>query len=680
MDPGKFFTELKRRNVYKVAAAYAVVAWLLIQAASIIFPTFEAPAWTMKILLAVLAIGFPVAVILAWAFELTPEGLVRSDEVAPDQSISRRTGRKLDFLIIGVLMVVITLLVTDRFWIRPPSSSGAGKSIAVLPFENLSSDKENAFFAQGIQGEILTSLTKISGLKVISRASTARYQSKPDNLSAIAAELRVAHVVEGTVQRSGERIRIHVQLIRAETNEHVWAESYDRTLTEIFALEGEIAKNVAQALHATLTPAENESLTRPPTENPEAYVFYLRGREYFERAERSREQYQVAAGLFEQAIALDPRFASAWALLSRTLINIDAFFETTPERKARALAAAEEALRVQPHSGEAHRALAAVYARTGDHERRLAELQLASRALPNDPEIITAMAYSLKALGKWGEARAACDRALALGPHDTACLFALALCARDLRDWPTAAATLDRLLAFSPDASNMKMFRAWIDFYWRGDLRPIKELLATFPPGTPDADGKIASARVDVALYEREYDVAEQVYAALPLDETSVGRSDNTKPKAFLQAIACLSRGGEGDAERAQTYLHKARVYLEAATAKNPGNYWAHADLGRVYANLGWRDAAVGEGLYAVELCPETKNAIDGVEISRRLAWIYAGLGDADAAIPLLDRLLRTPGGPYLNEVRADAEWDPIRRDPRFQALVAGPEPKTIYN
>ncbi len=600
------------------------------------------------------------------------------------------SGQRQRFVVAGISAFLLAVAAGSYLWWQathpaapalsaPPAAPVSEKSVAVLPFENLSSDQENAFFAQGIQGEILTSLAKISGMKVISRTSTARYQSRPDNLSAIAAELRVAHIIEGSVQRSGERVRIHVQLIRAATDEHVWAESYDRTLTDIFAIEGEVAKSVAQALHATLTLAENERLTRPPTSNSEAYVFYLRGREYFQRVDRTREQYEAAQRLFEQAIAADPGFASAWALLSRTLINSNFFFENKPERKERAVAAAEEAVRLQPDSGEAHRALAAVYANFLEHDRRLVELQLAHRALPNDPEIISAMASSYSAKGEWTEARAACERAVALSPNDPTCLFALSNCASRLRDWPTAASALDRVLALTPDATNTRMSRAWVEFFWHDDLRPMKEWLAAIPPGTPDPRGTIAFDRAQLALFERDYLLAEQIYAALPLEEIAGGQADMTQPKAFHQAIVLLARRGAGDIERAQAYLQKARLFFEAEIAEDPQNPWAHADLGRVYAALGWRDAAVGEGLYAVELRPESKNAEDGPGISEDLAWIYAALGEADAAISLLDRLLRTPAGTILALLRHDPEWDPLRKDPRFQKILSAPEPKTIY-
>ena len=274
-----FFAELKRRNVYKVAIAYGVVAWLLMQVASQIFPFFEIPSWAVRLVVLLLIIGFPVAVILAWAFELTPEGIKREEDVDLGSSITRKTGRKLDFFIIAVLVLVIGLLLFQRLHhnVPPAVSSSPEKSIAVLPFENLSRDPDNAYFAEGIQEEILTRLAKIADLKVISRTSTQRYQSKPGNLAEIAKQLGVANILEGSVQKAGDQVRVNVQLLNAQTDSHLWAETYDRKLTDIFGVESEIAKGIAESLQAKLTGREEQALAVKPTNNPEAYDAYLRG-------------------------------------------------------------------------------------------------------------------------------------------------------------------------------------------------------------------------------------------------------------------------------------------------------------------------------------------------------------------------------------------------------------------
>src|SRR5881409_3325492 len=303
-----FFAELKRRNVYKVAVAYAVVAWLLMQIASQIFPFFEIPNWAVRLVLLMLVIGFPVAMILAWAFELTPEGIKRAEDVDLSKSVRRKTGRKLDFFIIAVLLLVVGILLLQRLHpnVSPAVSSSPEKSIAVLPFENLSEDKANAYFAGGIQEEVLTRLAKIADLKVISRTSTQRYQSKPGNLAEIAKQLGVANILEGSVQKAADQVRVNVQLVNAQTDSQLWAETYDRKLNDIFSVESEIAKRIAESLQAKLTGREEQALTAKPTNNPEAYDTYLRGLAFEARSNYSGDALLKAIALYERAVQLDP--------------------------------------------------------------------------------------------------------------------------------------------------------------------------------------------------------------------------------------------------------------------------------------------------------------------------------------------------------------------------------------
>jgi TolB-like protein len=266
VNPKNFFAELRRRNVYKVAIAYAFVAWLLMQIASQIFPFFEIPNWGVRLVVLLLVIGFPIALILAWAFELTPEGIKRTEDVDLSKSVRRKTGRKLDFFIIAVLLLVIAILVFQRLHanVSPAVSSSLEKSIAVLPFENLSEEKANAYFADGIQNEILTKLATVRDLKVISRTSTAKYQSKPDNLKTVAQELGVSTVLEGAVQKAGDKVRVNAQLIDARADTHLWAKSYDRDLKDVLGVESEVSQEIADALQANLSPGESHALGLSP--------------------------------------------------------------------------------------------------------------------------------------------------------------------------------------------------------------------------------------------------------------------------------------------------------------------------------------------------------------------------------------------------------------------------------
>src|SRR6201982_797756 len=350
MDPATFLTELKRRKVYRVAVAYAIVAWLLIQAASILFPTFEAPPWVMKVFVTAVILGFPVALILAWAFELTPEGIRRAEEVAPRESKPPKAGRKWTAIIVAAAVLAAALLAFQFARTRKPATAevpkqtapaaSMDKSVAVLPFENLSSDKENAFFAQGIQDEIITTLSRISGLRVISRTSTAHYESAPQNLSEIARQLRVSNVLEGSVQKGGDRVHINVQLIQADSDAHLWAQSYDRELTDIFGVEAEVAKSIADSLQTTLSPQEKARVETKPTTNADAYVLYLRGRDYQTRPDNLLQDFKSAINLYDQAIKLNPKFALAHARLSATASNVYHFYEPPETWKQKAHAEA----------------------------------------------------------------------------------------------------------------------------------------------------------------------------------------------------------------------------------------------------------------------------------------------------------------------------------------------------
>ena len=360
MNPRNFFAELKRRNVYKVAVAYAVAGWLLIQAASIILPTFEAPGWTMKVLIAALVIGFPLAVTLAWAFEITPEGIKREKDVAPAESVTAHTGRKLIGLTIVLAAIAAGLLAFQFLRSRGSATADVpAKSIAVLPFENLSDEKANAYFAEGVQDEILTRLAKVADLKVISRTSTQRFKSSPSDLPQIAKQLGVLHILEGSVQKSGDSVRVNVQLINALTDAHLWAEIYDRKLTDIFAVESDIAKTIADTLQAKLTGAEKNAIAKQPTVNGEAYELYLKGRYFWNK--RTGPDLRKAIEYFNQATEKDPRYALAYAGLADSYSLLPNYAAATPQESLpKAKVAATKALELDDTLAEAHVSLAQV--------------------------------------------------------------------------------------------------------------------------------------------------------------------------------------------------------------------------------------------------------------------------------------------------------------------------------
>jgi TolB-like protein len=433
MNPRNFFAELKRRNVYKVAVAYAVVGWLVIQISSTVLPTFHAPEWVAQTLVVLVALGFPIALVLAWAFELTPEGIKRADEVAPDESITRKTGRKLVGITVALAVIAAGLFAFQ--WLRPTSSptlrqSEAAKSsatpaplipeksIAVLPFENLSRDKENAYFAEGIQDEILTRLAKMAALKVISRTSTQKYKSTPENLREVGKQLGVANLLEGSVQRVANAVHVNVQLIRVATDEHLWAESYNRKLDDIFAVEGEVAGAIAEALNARLSGAEKAILAQKPTNNSAAYDAYLWGvAQYWHSA--SQDEQEAAVRSFEEATRLDPQFAEAWAALSRSHSVIFFHSDVTPTRRKAAEDALAEATRLRPDLAETQLARGYFqYWVLHDYKGALEMMRQLRNSWPSNPEIHQVIAFISARLGLWQESIESIDRVIALSPRE----------------------------------------------------------------------------------------------------------------------------------------------------------------------------------------------------------------------------------------------------------------------
>ncbi len=433
MNPRNFFTELTRRNVYKVAAAYAVVSWLLIQAASIILPTFEAPGWTMKVLIAALAVGFPIAVVLAWAFEITPEGIVRAEDVIPNKSIARRTGRKLVGITMALAVIAAGLLgwqlVERDRWARRAEDTAAPigrprgpflpvpeKSIAVLPFDNLSDEKGNAYFAEGVQDEILTRLAKVADLKVISRTSTQRFKSAPENLPEIARQLGVAHILEGSVQKAADQVRVNVQLIHAASDAHLWADTFDRKLTDIFAVESEIAKTIADTLQVKLTGSEKIQLAKKPTANPEAYELYLKGRFFWNK--RTGPDLRKAIDYFTGAIAKDAAYALAYAALAQTWVLLPAHNAAAPKDcVAPAEAAISQALALDESLSDAHAALGLLRASFQfNYAGATSEFDRALQLNPNDSTALHWSAMVYGSLGQSERAIAELRRALEVDP------------------------------------------------------------------------------------------------------------------------------------------------------------------------------------------------------------------------------------------------------------------------
>lgn len=683
MKIDNFFAELKRRNVFRAAAFYTASAWLLVQVATQVFPFFHIAEWVVRWIVVAAAIGFPFAMVFSWFYEWTPHGIQRESEVAPSESVTRQTGKRLDRWIIAILLLAVVLLLTNQFVLRrdeKPIAVAADleKSIAVLPFENFSDDKANAFFADGIQDDILTSLAKIAELKVISRSSVMQYRgASRQNLREIGKALGVGNILEGSVRREGDRVVVNVQLIDAVHDRHLWANRYDRTLADSLGLQGELAAEIASALRATLSPEEKARIETKPTENADAYVFYLRANQIERGPDTLLEDYKTAEQLYLQAIALDPNFALAHARLGSTRAQIFHYFEPLDSWKTKARHDASEALRLQPNLAEAHLALGqCLYWMDDDYERALEEFATAGKLVPNDTESARLVAAIRRRQGRWQESLDAYERIGALDPQNPAIVRNLLFTNSAMRRWPEAARVAERMRAMAPASLVAKIQSGYIDFCWKGDTHLLKSLLSEVPAGT-DPDGVITSCRWDVAMIDRDFGAARVALQRSPINEISYTNAAAT-PKSFFQGCIELAQGNNTEAQK---LFEMARPNFEKAVEEAPLNANRHANLGWFYAFAGRKDEAIREGRRAVELKPESKDAFDGAIMNCYLALIYARVGENDLAIPLIERLLKTPGAVdsvdysiTINDLKFRWEWDPIRNDSRFQELIAGKE------
>ena len=464
-----FFEELQRRKVYRVAAAYIVAAGFLIQIASAVFPAWELPNWSLRLVIALLLIGFPIAVILAWAYDITAKGI----QITPQTGGHRR--RNLILLIVAAVIVS----VSAGFLLLPRVvREKVDKSVAVLPFQNLSSDPENAYFADGIQEEVLTRLTKIADLKVISRASTQRYQSEPGNLAEIAKQLGVANILEGSVQKAGNQVRVNVHLVNVQTGSQLWAETYDRKLSDIFVVESEIAKGIAESLQATLTGREEQALAANPTNNPEAYDAYLRGLAYEARSNYSSDALFKAIDFYDLAVRIDPNFALAWARLSgaHALLYFNRG-DTTAARRDAAKEALEHAQKLQPNSPETLLFLG-YYQYWVLHDYALAKttFEQVSKMLPGNSEVSFALGAIARREGRWAESVAYWEQGLALDPLNTALLIEVAWTYDALRQFPAALKLYNRALGILPNEVSLMALKANI-YQAQGNLQESAKLL-----------------------------------------------------------------------------------------------------------------------------------------------------------------------------------------------------------
>src|SRR5437868_5514342 len=593
--------------------------------------------------------------------------------------LARRARRKRrNALIFGSLTALVAIglgffLLRDRLLRRPIETQMDAKGIAVLPFENFSDDKENAFFADGIQDDILTSLAKIKDLRVISRTSVMGYRGAAvHSLREIGKALGIANILEGSVRREGNRVVVTVQLIDALKDRHLWANRYDRTLADSLGLQGELAAEIAEALRVTLSPDEKARVETKPTENSEAYVFYLRANQIARNPDTLLEDFKKAEQFYVQAITLDPKFALAHARLASTRAQIYHFYEPLDTWKAKARAEAELASRLQLNLAEAHLALGQCdYWIDQDYERALAEFGTAAVLAPSDGEVGQLIASIERRQGKWEESLETFAKNQKLDPQNPNIVRNLLFTNTALRRWPEAARWAAQMRTMAPASLVAKIQSGYVEFCWKGDTGPLKAIIGEVAAADPG--GEVTSCRWDVAMIDRDFGAARGVLQNTDLSELSYTNAALT-PKSFLQGLIELA---EGKRAQAQKLFELARPSFEKAVEEAPLSADRHANLGWFYAFAGRKDEAIREGRRAVELKPESKDAFDGAIMNCYLALIYARVGEKELAIPLIERLLKTPGAVdsvdysiTINDLKHRWEWDPIRNDPRFQKMV----------
>jgi TolB-like protein/class 3 adenylate cyclase/Tfp pilus assembly protein PilF len=555
----------------------------------------------------------------------------------------------------------------------------ADKSIAVLPFNNLSDDKQNGYFADGIQDEILTDLAKVADLKVISRTSVMQYRSETErNLREIAKALNVAHILEGSVERIGNRVRVRTQLIDARNDSHIWAEQYDGDLADVFAIQSEVAERVVSQLQATLSPSEKAAIEQPPTTDLVAYDLYIRGKALVGNTtfeSRLKENLLEGAALLEQSVARDPNFMVAFYQLARAYDQIYRFGgDHSPDRLAMAEKAAKTAFKLQPNSGEGHAAMAEYYYWCHrDYDRARPEVELAKRFMPNEPLPILLEAYMDRRQGRWDQSDRGLKRALELDPRNVVILRQIAVSYGYERRFTDLAAVLGRALTLTPDDFQMRVERAGIALWANAQTTELHKVIHDTVDAHPDAAQSIAETWLDLAACERDPAEFERAVAAVP---NSGSNSEGIiYPRAWFLGKAARARG---DAEAARRAFEAAREEVQKQLSEQPDYAEANSVLALIDAALERKKDAIREGRRAVDLLPVSKDAIEGVFILENVAKIYASTGEKDLALQELNVLSTMPSNISYGELRLHPDWDALRSDPRFEKIVASLAPKQI--
>jgi TolB-like protein/Tfp pilus assembly protein PilF len=680
MDLRHFFAELKRRNVYKVAVAYVVAGWALAQGLAQVLPVFAVPNWVIQLLVVLIIMGLPVALGLAWAFELTPEGIQRTEEVDASAGAAAHKKRAWLYIVIVGAFVSVGLFFLGRYTASSTQNAArdvSPKSIAVLPFENLSDDKQNTYFADGVQDQILTNLARVSDLRVISHTSVRQYKSgTPRNLREISQQLGVTHILEGSVRRAGDRLRIGAKLIDARADTQIWAETYDRTAADLFAIQSELAESIVAQLQAKLSPQQKAEIEQRPTQDLVAFELYLRAKQIVDSyliAEDVRVAVLSALQSLDQAIKRDTDFVSAYCYIARANDLLYFFdLDPTPDRILLAEAAVKAALRLRPDSAEAHFAMADFLFRCRrDYDGALKELAIARPGLPNDTAFFILSGYINRRRNNWAQAQRDFSDAVALDPRNPNAYNLLADTHNLQRKHLLAAQVYDRVLAAGERTPIVFFRRDSAIFNGTGNSTELRDVLAKNPD--MDVGAGQTPIRVFLALIDGNFAEAERVLAASPREDFQDIDYSFYYPKAWFEAMIARAKG---DSAHAAEAFATARTILEKRLAVKPEDARTIAVLAQVDANLGRKELAIQEAQHAVELMPVSRDIYDGALVLEGLAQVYTWTNEPDRAIELLQKLAAIPS--YVNYARLKLHpmWNPLRGDPRFLQIVNSLAPK----
>jgi TolB-like protein/Tfp pilus assembly protein PilF len=673
------FAELKRRNVYKVAVAYVVAGWALSQGIAQVLPVFDVPNWIIRFIVLLIIIGLPIALVLAWMFELTPHGIKRTADV--DLAEVRSRSHAWVYIVVVGALVSIGLFLAGRYTVGTKTSSPSAnqrgtKSIAVLPFVNMSSDKNDEYLSDGVSEELINALSKITDLQVKARTSSFAFKGKNEDIQKIGALLHVTHLLEGSVAKAGNKLRITAQLVQSADGNHLWSDTYDREMQDIFAVRTDVAQQVAAALKVRLLGEVKERLDQRPTENLAAYEAYLKALDLLARP-RARLQALMAVDVLNEAVRLDPEFALAWAKLAE--VNAALYFQQldmTPARKEAARVAAETATNLRPDATATLLANAFYrYHILRDYEGARVLFEKIRQENPSNSEAVRALALVARRQGRWTESLHLFEQAAQLNPRDAEFLADWSWTLQVTRQFRQSMEVLDRALEISPNDAEMLANKATI-YQSEGNLPAAAKVLEKM-----DYDSSAAPclmARISQFFFERRYRDAIQF--------TQKILSQPTPKRMFTSSYVRLSLAVAQDlagekAEAKATYA-QVRDEMEKFVREQPNNVFVVSGLASAYAGLGNKEAALREGERSLAMASSIDDAVVAPGIEEFLARTETQLGETDRAISRLEHLLTipySPGSITQTLLRLDPSWDPLRNHPRFQKLVSGPAPKTIY-